>query len=54
MLTVKGACEERFSWERRRNAEAAKINWMFTIERARAKLGRAYPAPAGHPVKAAA
>ena len=31
------------AWERRRNAEGAQINWMFTIERARQKLGRAYP-----------
>jgi transposase len=42
------------SWERRRNREGARINWMFTIERARTKLGRAYPVPAGHPIKAAA
>lgn len=32
-------------WERRRNAEGAKINWLFTVERARQKLGRAYPHP---------
>ena len=37
------------SWERRRNAEGARIDWMFTVERAREKLGRAYPRPAGHP-----
>ena len=41
-------------WERCRNAEGARINWMFTIERARDKLGRAYPVPARSPVKAAA
>lgn len=31
------------SWERRRNAEGARINWLFTIERAREKLARSYP-----------
>lgn len=31
------------SWERRRNAERARIKWLFTVERARAKMGRAYP-----------
>jgi transposase len=33
-------------WERRRNAERARIKWMFTVERARQKLGRTYPQPA--------
>ncbi len=42
------------NWERRRNAEGARIHWMFTVERAREKLGRSYPVPAGHPVQAAA
>ena len=36
------------AWERRRNREQARIDWMFTVERARAKLGRAYPRHAGH------
>jgi transposase len=36
------------AWERRRNREQARIDWMFTVERAREKLGRAYPRPAGH------
>jgi transposase len=31
------------AWERRRNAQAARIKWMFTTERARDKLARAYP-----------
>jgi transposase len=30
-------------WERRRNDERATINWLFTVERARTKLGRSYP-----------
>jgi hypothetical protein len=36
------------AWEGRRNREQARIEWMFTVERAREKLGRAYPRPAGH------
>jgi transposase len=35
------------AWERQRNASAARIKWMFTTEKARAKMGRAYPEPAG-------
>ncbi len=35
--------EETAAWEKRRNAERARIKWMFTTEQARAKLGRAYP-----------
>jgi hypothetical protein len=35
------------AWERQRNASVARIKWMFTTEKARAKMGRAYPAPAG-------
>jgi transposase len=42
------------SWEHRRNAERARINWMFTVDRARLKLRRAYPMPADQPVQAAA
>jgi transposase len=42
------------SWERRRNAERARIKWMFTVERARTKMGRAYPVPTAQEAKAAA
>jgi len=42
------------AWERRRNAERARINWMFTVERARTKLAWAYPTPTTHSVRAAA
>jgi transposase len=35
------------AWERQRNASEARIKWMFTTEKARAKMGRAYPQPAG-------
>jgi hypothetical protein len=31
------------AWERHRNAEPSRIKWMFTIDKARAKMGRAYP-----------
>jgi len=41
-------------WERRRNAEHARIKWIFTVERAREKLGRAYPAISGQCQRAAA
>ncbi len=34
------------AWERRRNASGARVKWMFTTEKARAKMGRAYPKPA--------
>jgi hypothetical protein len=31
------------AWERQRNAADARINWMFTTDKARAKMRRAYP-----------
>jgi transposase len=31
------------AWEKLRNAAGARINWMFTTERARTKMARAYP-----------
>ena len=34
------------AWERTRNAVGARVRWMFTTEKARAKMGRAYPIPA--------
>jgi len=37
---------ETAAWESWRNAQRARINWMFTTEKARAKMGRAYPKPA--------
>jgi hypothetical protein len=30
-------------WERQRNAAHPSIKWMFTTEKARAKMGQAYP-----------
>jgi transposase len=38
---------ETAAWEKHRNAAHARINWMFTTEKARAKMGRAYPRPGG-------
>ena len=37
---------ELAAWEDQRNAAGARVRWMFTTERARAKLARAYPDPA--------
>src|SRR6266850_2324715 len=34
------------AWQKRRNKTRASIKWMFTTDKARAKLGRAYPATA--------
>jgi hypothetical protein len=31
------------AWDQQRNAARARIKWMFTTDKARAKLGRAYP-----------
>jgi hypothetical protein len=33
------------AWERARNSAGARIHWMFMIDKARAKMGRAYPQP---------
>jgi transposase len=33
------------AWERQRNASGARIKWMFTTAKARAKMRRAYPEP---------
>jgi transposase len=32
-------------WEQQRNASGARIKWMFTADKARTKMGRAYPLP---------
>jgi transposase len=37
------------AWERQRNASGARIKWMFTTEKARTKMGRAYPDPMASP-----
>lgn len=33
------------AWEQQRNTAGARIKWMFTTAKARAKMGRAYPQP---------
>jgi transposase len=33
------------AWEQTRNATGARVQWLFTTEKARAKMGRAYPVP---------
>ncbi len=42
------------AWEKRRNKSGAQIQWMFTTEKARAKMGRAYPKPTAEQVLLAA
>ena len=32
-------------WQRRRNTEGARVEWLFDVHRAREKLARVYPAP---------
>src|SRR4051794_29019254 len=41
------------AWEQARNAAGARVQWMFTTEKARAEMGRAYPdtAPPDPPAK---
>lgn len=34
------------TWQQQRNDAGARIRWMFTPEKARAKMGHAYPTPA--------
>src|SRR5215472_12875311 len=36
---------ETAAWEQQRNAAGARIKWMFTTGKARAKMARAYPPP---------
>lgn len=54
IIAERGRLEKEVAaWERRRNAEGARIQWMFTTERAREKMARAYPQPSLAPVAAA-
>jgi transposase len=43
--SIEQLATETAAWEQQRNAASARIKWMFTIEKARAKMGRAYPQP---------
>ena len=36
------ACKLHYAWERQRNVAGARVKWMFTTDKARAKMGRAY------------
>jgi len=45
IATKRQLVSEIAAWERQRNASRARIKWMFTTEKARAKIGRAYPEP---------
>jgi len=45
IATQKQLASEIAAWERQRNAEAARIKWMFTTQKARTKMRRAYPKP---------
>ena len=45
IATQERLVSEIAAWERQRNASGARIKWMFTAEKARTKLGRAYPQP---------
>lgn len=42
------------AWESARNRDGARIKWMFTVERARTKLGRSYPVVLTRPLRRAA
>lgn len=46
-------CQEIAAWEQMRNKAGARIQWLFTVEKAREKMGRAYP-EVSTPTKAAA
>jgi transposase len=46
IATQRRLVSEIAAWERQRNASGSRIKWMFTTEKARAKMGRAYPQPA--------
>ena len=46
IATTEQLVSEIAAWEHQRNASGARIKWMFTTAKARAKMGRAYPEPA--------
>jgi hypothetical protein len=46
IATPERLVSEIAAWKRQRNATRAQVKWMFTTEKARAKMGRAYPEPA--------
>lgn len=44
--SYKRLVSEVAAWQRQRNNSRARINWMFTVEKARKKLANAYPSAA--------
>ncbi|MCY4543051.1 MAG: hypothetical protein OXB95_11790 [Rhodobacteraceae bacterium] len=36
---------EAAAWEKRRNEEKGRTSWMFTVDKARDKMGKDYPTP---------
>ena len=42
---------ETAAWEKRRNAECSRINWMFTTQKARAKMRALTPSPRSNQTK---
>lgn len=42
---IERVTQESAAWVRDRNASGATVNWRFTSDKARTKLGRLYPAP---------
>jgi hypothetical protein len=51
IATPQKLVSEIAAWERQRNTTGARINWMFTTENARYKMGRAYPTTVAVPVQ---
>jgi len=40
---IRTLARETAAWQCRRNDSGARIRWMFNVNRARTKLGNAYP-----------
>ena len=51
IATPQKLVSEIAAWERQRNTTGARINWMFTTDKARSKMGRAYPTTVAVPVQ---
>ena len=47
-------CREVAHWQDRRNAEEARVEWLFDVHRARKKLSRLYPTPVSTDIPKAA
>lgn len=51
--SFKALRRELAAWTHQRNASGARIQWMFSLERAREKMGKLYPDPVSALVEAA-